>query len=313
MYKTILGAALSATMLFGAIGVASASEAETCKQVRIAAGEWPDIQITQSMMALILNSLGYDANVTTLSIPVVFTSLKSKDIDVWMGNWMPSQTAELQPYLDDKSVEVVGTNLTGAKSGLAVPTYVADAGVKTLADLAANKDKFNGKIFGFEAGNDVNRHMMELIADPKNKLDGWEVVESSEAGMVTEAEKAIKHKEWIAFLPYSPHVAMGKMDLYYIPDVPDPSFGEATVYTNVRAGYLSECANVGTFFKNVQFSIPMLNEVMEYGETSKATPVDTAKHWMKSHTSEVQAWLKGVTTFDGKDAVDAFLGGLKAE
>ena len=49
---------------------------------------------------------------------------------------------------------------------------MADAGVKSLADLGANKDKFGGKIYGIEAGNDGNRIIQAMIDDPKNNLDG---------------------------------------------------------------------------------------------------------------------------------------------
>lgn len=33
-------------------------------------------------------------------------------------------------------------------------------------------------------------------------------------------------------------------------DVFGPDYGGATVHTNVRAGYLDECANVGAFLAN---------------------------------------------------------------
>ena len=81
-----------------------------------------------------------------------------------------------------------------------VPQYVADAGVKSLADLGANAEKFGGKIYGIEAGNDGNRIIQTMIDDAKNNLSGFTMVESSEAGMLTEAEKAIKNNEWIVFL-----------------------------------------------------------------------------------------------------------------
>ncbi len=42
--------------------------------------------------------------------------------------------------------------------------------MKSLADLGANKDKFDGKIYGIEAGNDGNRIIQSMIDDPKNNL-----------------------------------------------------------------------------------------------------------------------------------------------
>ena len=45
-------------------------------------------------------------------------------------------------------------------------------------------------------------------------------------------------------------------------DVFGPNFGGATVFTNVRAGYLTECPNVGALVTNLRFTLPMENEVM---------------------------------------------------
>lgn len=168
MNKTIFAAMLAAsTMLASA---AFAAEAESCKTVRFADVGWTDIQVTTGVTTVILEALGYTPEVKTLSVPVTYASLKNKDLDVFLGNWMPSMTADIKAYTEDKSVETIGTNLEGAGYGLVVPQYVADAGVKSLTDLGANKDKFNGKIYGIEAGNDGNRIISEMIAKPENKL-----------------------------------------------------------------------------------------------------------------------------------------------
>ena len=79
---------------------------------------------------------------------------------------------------------------------------------------------------------------------PKNNLSGFQLVESSEAGMLTEAEKAMKNNEWIIFLGWTPHPIMGEMKIHYLDGMGDSGFGAATVLTNVRAGYterLPEC------------------------------------------------------------------------
>ena len=102
-----------------------------------------------------------------LSVPVTYTGLAEGDIDVFLGNWMPSMTADIKAYTDDKSVETIATNLEGAGYGLVVPTYAADAGVKSLTDLGGMKDKFNGKIYGIPHSNTA-----VLVIDPvANKVD----------------------------------------------------------------------------------------------------------------------------------------------
>ena len=113
-------------------GPAFAGDPASCKKVRFSDVGWTDIQVTTGAASVVLEALGYEPEVPALSVPVTYASLKNKDIDVFLGNWMPCMTADIKPYLDDKSVETVAANLEGAGYGLVVPQYVADAGVKSL-------------------------------------------------------------------------------------------------------------------------------------------------------------------------------------
>lgn len=290
---------------------ALAGDAESCKTVRFADVGWTDIQVTTGATSVVLEALGYTPQVSTLSVPVTYASMKNKDIDAFLGNWMPSMTADVKAYFDEKSVESIGTNLEGAGYGLVVPQYVADAGVKSLTDLGAHKDKFSGKIYGIEAGNDGNRIIGEMIAKPENKLEGFELVESSEAGMLTEAEKAMKDNQWIAFLAWTPHPIMGAMKIHYLDGMGDSGFGAATVYTNVRAGYTAECPNAGKLLSNLKFSLEMEGAMMDPVLKDGADPKEVAKTWLKAHPDAVKPWLDGVTTFDGGDAAAAVDAALK--
>jgi glycine betaine/proline transport system substrate-binding protein len=287
-----------------------AADPEACKTVRFADVGWTDIQVTTGTTQVILEALGYAPEISTLSVPVTYASLKNKDIDVFLGNWMPSMTADIQAYLDDKSVEQLATNLEGAGYGLVVPQYVAEAGVKTLTDLGAHIDQFDGKIYGIEAGNDGNRIIQAMIDDPASNLAGFEMVESSEAGMLTEAEKAIAKNEWIIFLAWTPHPVMGNMPIAYLDGMGDSGFGAASVLTNVRAGYAEECPNVGKLLANLKFSLAMEGAMMEPVLTAGADPKETAKAWLMANPDTVTPWLDGVTTIDGGDAAAAVAAAL---
>jgi glycine betaine/proline transport system substrate-binding protein len=305
MKKFAFAAALAASTIMSS--AAFAADPESCKAVRFADVGWTDVQVTTSVAVNILEALGYEPEVKTLSVPVTFASLKNKDLDVFLGNWMPSMTADIKAYQDDKSVETIATNLEGAGYGLVVPKYVADAGVKSLTDLGANKDKFDGKIYGIEAGNDGNR----MIAKPENKLEGFELVESSEAGMLTEAEKAIKDQKWIAFLGWTPHPIMGEMPLHYLDGMGDSGFGSATVHTNVRAGYAAECPNVSKLLTNLKFDLAMEGAMMAPVLKDGADPKTVAKDWLKANPDAAKPWIEGVTAFDGSDAAAALAAAMQ--
>lgn len=287
-----------------ASGAAFAGDPDSCKAVRLSDVGWTDIQATTGVASVLLTALGYEPDVKVLSVPVTYASLKNKDIDVFLGNWMPSMTNDVKPYTDDGSVETISQNLAGAGYGLVVPNYVAEGGVKTLTDLGKFKDKFDGKIYGIEAGNDGNRIILDMISKPENNLAGFELVESSEAGMLTQAEKSMKNNEWIAFLGWTPHPVMGEMKITYLDGMGDSGFGAATVHTNVRAGYLKECPNVGKFISNLKFDLSMENQMMD-AILKGGEPNAVATEWLKAHPDAIAPWLDGVTAFDGSDAAAA--------
>jgi glycine betaine/proline transport system substrate-binding protein len=287
---------------------ALAADAEGCRTVRFADVGWTDITATTATASVILEALGYEPEVQVLSVPVTYASLASDDIDVFLGNWMPTMEADIKPYLDDKSVETIGVNLEGAKYTLAVPQYTFDAGLKDFADIAGFEEKLDGKIYGIEAGNDGNRLILDMIAADKFGLSGFELVESSEAGMLAAVQKAVGSQEDIVFLGWEPHPMNANIDMAYLSggdDVFGPNFGGATVHTNVRAGYLDECPNVGKLVSNLVFTLEMENEIMGAILNDGAEPGAAATEWLKAHPDGFNPWLSGVTTFEGGDAAEA--------
>ncbi len=303
-------AALIAFSLAGLLAATSAQAADpaACKTVRFADVGWTDITATTALTSVLLKGLGYAPKATVLSVPVTYTSLKNKDIDVFLGNWMPTMEADVKPFVDDKSVEVVGVNLTGAKYTLAVPDYLYDAGLKSFADIAKFKDKLKGKIYGIEPGNDGNRLILGMIKDGKFGLNGFEVVESSEQGMLAQVDRSARRKEPIVFLGWEPHPMNTKFKLKYLSggdDVFGPDFGGATVYTNVRAGYLAECPNVGKLIKNMTFNLKLENQIMGSILFDGMDPEKAAQKWLKANPAAINPWLKDVTTIDGKPGLEA--------
>jgi glycine betaine/proline transport system substrate-binding protein len=314
MQDFMKGCAFAALAVAISAGTAAAADAESCKKVRFSDIGWTDITATTAAASAVLTALGYEPEVQVLSVPVTYASLKNKDIDVFLGNWMPTMEADLKPYTDDKTVEVTGVNLEGAKYTLAVPKYTYDAGLKDFADIAKFKDKLDGKIYGIEAGNDGNRLIQGMIDADTFGLKGFELVESSEAGMVSAVAKATRNNEDVVFLGWEPHPMNANFQMAYLSggdDVFGPNFGGATVYTNIRAGYASECPNVGKLISNLKFTLPMESEIMGAILDKGEDPNAAASAWLKANPDTLTAWLDGVTTFDGGDAkaaVSAALG-----
>ncbi|MGV4794860.1 choline ABC transporter substrate-binding protein [Rhizobium sp. F40D2] len=294
--------------------VAFAADPDSCSTVHFSDVGWTDITATTATASVVLKSIGYQTDVKVLSVPVTYTSLKNKDIDIFLGNWMPTQEKDVRPYLDDKSVESFGPNLVGAKYTLATNAKGAELGIKDFKDIAAHKDDLDGKIYGIEPGNDGNRLVMDLIEKNTFGMKEMEVVESSEQGMLAQVARAEKAGKPVVFLGWEPHPMNTNFKLTYLTggdDVFGPDFGGAKVYTNVRAGYLDECPNVGTMLKNLTFSLDMENQIMGKILDDGKEPEAAASEWLKANPSALEPWLAGVKTRDGKgDALAAAKTGL---
>ena len=130
---------------------------------------------------------------------------------------------------------------------------------------------------------------------------------------VTTSAQAKASGKPIVFLGWEPHPMNTRFQLAYLTggdEVFGPNFGGATVFTNVRKGYLQECPNVGKLLQNLVFALPMESEVMGKILDDGMEAKEAATAWLKANPAVLDGWLAGVTTFDGGDGLAAVKGQL---
>jgi glycine betaine/proline transport system substrate-binding protein len=301
--------ALALLALSGALAAhAAPAEPPSCRQVRFSDVGWTDVTSTTALTAELIRSIGYTPTITVLSVPVTFASLKNKDIDVFLGNWMPAQTADRAPYTADGSVSVVGPNLLGAKYTLAVPAYEYERGLRDFDDIHRFASQLNNSIYGIEPGNDGNRLVLKMLSDNQFGLGDFKLIESSEQGMLAQVERAYRDKQPIVFLAWEPHPMNMRFDIKYLTGgdaVFGANFGGATIYTVTRSGYAAECPNLGRLLSNLKFTLRGESEMMALILDKHEQPDAAAAEWIKAHPDVVKAWLDGVKTFEGAPAYAA--------
>lgn len=300
---------LAGALLIGAVSsTVLAADPAQCQKVRFADVGWTDIAATTGMASVVLEGLGYKPTTTIASVPITFAGIKNKQIDAFLGYWNPSMTPMIEPFVKAGQIKVLDRpNLVGAKYTLAVPDYVAAAGLKTFADIAKFKDKLDGKIIGIEPGNDGNLLIQDMIKKNQFGLTGFKLVESSEAGMLSEVERAIRQKKWVVFLGWEPHPMNVKYKMAYLSggdDVFGPNYGEAKVFTALATDYQTRCPNAAKLLTNLQFTTDIENRVMG-PIMNKEKPEVAARNYLKKNPFMLKSWLAGVTTFDGKDGMAA--------
>ncbi|MDN3561649.1 choline ABC transporter substrate-binding protein [Vreelandella neptunia] len=297
-----------AGVLLLAAGLPAAAYANECSSVRFAEVGWTDITATTALASEVLEGLGYEPSVDTVSVPIAYAGMRNNDFDVFLGNWMPSMASISDPYIERGEVERLATNLEGAKYTLAVPQYVYDAGVTSVNDLAEHAEQFERSVHGIEAGNDGNELIEQMIDDDAYGLGDWQVIDSSEAGMLAELRARVPNEQWMVFLGWEPHPMNSNFDMAYLSDADDyfgPDLGGATVHTNTRAGFVDECPNVGALLRNMTFTLEMENQLMSAIMDDGEDPRDAARDYLKANDSVLDEWLEGVTTRDGEPGVEA--------
>ncbi len=278
--------------------------ANQCKTVNFGVVDWTDVRVTTAVAQVLLEKLGYDINVSEHSVDGIYEEMASGNLDVFLGNWMPTMASIVEPHIQQSKIESLSMNLDNAKYTLAVPSYVYDAGVKTFADLAKHKDKFDGRIYGLEKGNDGNLLIQKMIDKNDFGLKPFRLYATSERIMLAQVKRRIRDDKWIAFLAWTPHPMNTQHDIRYLAGGDEyfgPNYGGSTVHTNTRKGLASSCPNVARFLNNLKFNVKMEGQLM--GQVmNEFIPADRAvRDWMHKNPKQVSVWLKGVTQIDGSE------------
>ena len=287
-----------------------------CDKVTFSDVGWTDITAITAATAMIVEALGYESETKVLGVPVTYEGLASSDVDVFLGNWMPTMESNIAPYREAGTVDTVRANLEGAKYTLATNAKGAELGIKDFADIAAHAADLEGKIYGIEAGNDGNKLILDMIEKDAFGMGAAaiELVESSEQGMLAQVERSDNEGQAIIFLGWAPHPMNANFTMTYLTGGDayfGPNLGGATVYTNTRGGYVAECPNVGKLLQNLAFTLPMENEIMGAILNDGTDPLVAAKAWIVANPDALGPWLDGVTTKDGGDALAAVMAALK--
>ena len=284
-----------------------AAEAASCKNVRMGVVNWTDVIATSAMAQTLLDGLGYKTKQTSASQQIIFAGLRDKRLDMFLGYWNPIMNQSITPFVDAKQVTVLAEpSLKDAKAMLAVPTYMADKGLKSFADIATFEKELGGRIYGIEPGSGANTQIKAMIEKNQFGLGKFQLVESSEAGMLSAVTRAVKRNEPIVFFGWTPHPMNINQDMTYLTGSEDalgPDEGRATVWTVTAPDYASRCPNVSRLLSNLTFSAEdesrMMQPLLDHKDAQAS-----ARQWLKDHPQDQQRWLEGVTTVDGKPAAE---------
>lgn len=293
------GIALATTALF-----ASAAQADD-QTLDFGVPAWPGITVKTSIAEQLLNPLGYETSTQEIGLQVIYQGIESGDIDAFLGAWLPAQREMFDPRKESGVLIDVANNVDGAQMTLAVPEYLYESGIQSFADLDENREQFDGEIYGFGAGSAASEILHNAIDNDAWGLGDWQIVDTSEVGMLSAARDAISRQEPIVWVGWTPHWMNLELPMRYLED-PENLFGEnngeSDVLTLLRGDYAEANPNVVTFFEQFAFTAEEQSWMIQAFGQEEQDLAEVAEQWINEHPERIETMLANVTTTDGDPA-----------
>lgn len=202
---------------------------------------WDEGIAASELWKAILTEQGYDVTLEYADPAPVYSGLSTDDYDVTLDTWLPITH---QDYIDQFGDDLVDLGAWNEDAKLTIAVN-EDAPIDSLEELAANAEKFDGRLIGIEPGSGLNRVTTDDVI-PTYGLDDLEYITSSTPAMLAELMAATDAGENVAVTLWRPHWAY---DAFALKDLADPE------------GTLGDAEGIHSFGgKSFEASFPTLSD-----------------------------------------------------
>ncbi|MET0172075.1 MAG: glycine betaine ABC transporter substrate-binding protein [Agrobacterium vaccinii] len=286
--RATLGATLGLAAALVA-GSALPTIAQETKTVKLGYAAWSDAEFVTKLAAkLMTDKLGQKVELVQTDVAPLYQGVSRGDIDAMMMAWLPQTHADYFDKVKNR-VETLGTVYDGAKLGWVVPAYIPESEIASIEDLKKPEvqEKLAKTIQGIDPGAGLTRLSQQAVKD--YELSDYKLQISSEAGMLTTVDRAMRGEKWFVATSWSPHWMFGKYKLRYIAD-PKKSLGEAE-HVDILASkdFKTENPEAAAFLSRMKLPISDLEAAMF---NAQETSYDEAvAKYITDHPDQVKAWV----------------------
>lgn len=264
---------------------AETEELDQDKKVVLVYVEWASEVASTYVVKVVLEELGYEVEVLSVSAAAMWQSVASGDADAHVAAWLPTTHAHYYRAIKDK-VEDLGPNLKGTKIGLVIPKYVT---INSVLELNEQADKFQNKIIGIDPGAGLMSKTERVIEE--YQLNHFKLIEGSGAMMTAALAEAIRNKEWIVVTGWTPHWMFSRWELKYLEE-PKSIYGqEEYISTIVRKGLKDDLPEVYRVLDRFYWTAEDMGQIMIWNQESGSSPQENAKRWVDENRDKVKQWI----------------------
>jgi glycine betaine/proline transport system substrate-binding protein len=268
-----------------------AMSAHAADPIKISLANWADTEaVTYTAKYVLETKLNQPVTLVVADLGIQFQGVARGDVDLMLGAWLPVTHAAYYARFKDQ-MDDMGVIYTGAKIGWAVPDYVPESEISSIADLNKPdvKTKLNGTVQGIEPGAG------EMVASEKAMkeydLAGYSLIRASEAGMLTAVSRAYQSKNWIVATVWSPHWLWQKYKMRYLKDPKGVLGGDEQIRGFASKQFAQKYPRANTFIKHYKLTLADVEQIELDGNANNDWNA-AAKKFVDSHPEKVQAWLQ---------------------
>jgi len=223
----------------------------------------------------------------TVSVGPAFLGVAHDDRSLFLVAWLPVTHEAYMDRVGDQ-VDNLGEMFDGARLGWAVPAYVPESELSSIADLKKPdvREKLGGRIQGISAGAGlmaVSDKAMDAYA-----LDDYRLTIASSAAMTGALAGAIKKDDWIVVTAWSPHWMWERFDLRYLED-PKGVLGATEHVDAIASQGLAEAEpDVHAMLERMHYSLDQINTMLVDAE--KTSYEQAAQTFIDSHPDVIAQW-----------------------
>jgi glycine betaine/proline transport system substrate-binding protein len=280
-----------AAALLAVASIAGSVRAVRAAEIDIGWTAWSDAEFTTKLAARILEQeLGYDVTLTLVDVALQYQGVARGDLDMMLMAWLPETHADYYAKFRDSLVDL-GPIYTGARLGWAVPTYIPESEVSSIADLARPDvaRRLQYEIFGIDPGAGLMRLSEQAVK--AYGLDRYNLIASSGAAMTAMLERAELRDRWIVVTGWRPHWMFQKWDLRFLDDPKGTLGGLESIHALVRPGFSKDYPDVVAFLTRFELPLDELETSMSRADASSYE--QAVDEYVEAHPRRVEYWVTG--------------------
>lgn len=276
----------SLMMVAGAGLAAGTVQAQGKGTVDLAYVEWSSEVASTNVVRAVLEQLGYDVRMSSLSAAAMWQAVAYGDADAMVAAWLPTTHENYLERTKDQLVDL-GPNLDGTKLGLVVPAYTD---INSIDELDDNTDSINGEIIGIDPGAGLTGLTEDALEE--YDLEGKVQLQTGSGATMTAAlQSAIRSDEDVVVTGWTPHWMFARWDLKYLEDPKNVYGGAEQIHTIARQGLKEDMPEVYAFLDNFSWTPEQMGEVMLMNQEEGSDPYENAKQWVDENQDVVSEWL----------------------